>query len=725
MNIISSIHYTPAKIKGGYTDSLLFVDLDSNEISIHELEPDFKEKYIGGRGYALKLIWDHTGRETRFDSRENLLVMAGGPLCNEPRFPGSGKFVVGTISPLTGTFIDSNVGGFFAPILKSCGFDALAVKGVAGERVVLIVDEDKKKIALALAPGFGEEIEKGGVAYGEALLRKFSGGDLHRNFAAVTTGIGAENTRFGIINSHFYDSVRKRIRTKQAGRGGTGTVMRYKNLMAIIVHADNARMKSNNPDNSERVRKAGSALARVIRREDPKQLNLQSWGTPVLVEYMNRYHLLPVNNYQTGRDERAKTVFSEVFLEKYLDRRKNDGCYYGCNLACAKGAKEMILTRGPRAGKAVDIDGPEYETVGAVTCLGIFDPRFIMEYNWYCDEYGLDTISMGVSSAFLFECFQRGYLTVEDTGYELKWGDLEAVDMILHETAAGTGIGRICGEGIQRAKVWVAEVYGRRTGKEADEVLAELGSFAMELKGLEFSMYISRESLAQQGGYGFALKGPQHDEAWLIFLDQVHKEMETFEMKTAALIWFPLIRTWFNAVGLCKLPWIDVRHPDAEKTENPAKNMPTFELYIQYLNSTTGSNKKVEDILHDSERLHLLQKLINLRQGKGTREFDQIPLRAMAPVFPEEYESREEYYDNWILQHSEEGAVLPDTLAERHELLIKMRREAYGMLCDTVYRAKGYNSDSVPLFETVEKFGLLDEKAELLLREYIKEEISA
>jgi aldehyde:ferredoxin oxidoreductase len=723
MNIISSIHYTPAEIKGGCTDRVLLVDLESNDITILELEPDFKDKYIGGRGYALKLIWDYTDKDTRFDSSENLLVMAGGPLCNEPRFPGSGKFVVGTISPLTDTFIDSNVGGFFAPILKSCGFDAIAVKGISAKRVVVIVDEDKEKIAIAHAPDFSSEVENGGVAYGEALMRKFSGGDLHRNFAVVTTGAGAENTRFGIINSHFYDSQRKRIRTKQAGRGGTGTVMRHKNLMGIIVHADNARSKSNNADNYERVKKAGSALARVIKQEDPKQLNLQSWGTPVLVEYMNRYHLLPVNNYQKGQDEKAKTVFSEIFLEKYLDKNKNDGCYYGCNLACAKGAKEVTLTRGPQAGKVVDIDGPEYETVGAITCLGIFDPQFIMEFNWYCDEYGLDTISMGVSSAFLFECFQRGYLTLEDTGYELNWGDIDAADMMLHETASGTGIGKICGEGVKRAKEWVAELYCNRTGRELDDVLDEIGRFAMELKGLEFSMYISRESLAQQGGYGFALKGPQHDEAWLIFLDQVHKEIESYDMKTAALIWFPLIRTWFNAVGLCKLPWIDVRHPEAAKTENPAQNMPTFELYIQYLNSTTGSNKKVEDILYDSERLHLLQKLINLRQGKGTREFDQVPLRAMAPVFIEEYGAREEYYNNWIGEHSEEGKIPAESLEERHELLIKMRQEAYSRLCDTVYRAKGYNSNSVPLPETVEKFGLLDEKAEALLSEYIKEEI--
>jgi aldehyde:ferredoxin oxidoreductase len=239
----------------------------------------------------------------------------------------------------------------------------------------------------------------------------------------------------------------------------------------------------------------------------------------------------------------------------------------------------------------------------------------------------------------------------------------------------------------------------------------------MEVKGLEFSMYITKESLAQQGGYGFALKGPQHDEAWLIFIDQVHKELPTFEMKATALKWFPLIRTWFNAVGLCKLPWIDVRHPKAAETDNPAQNLPTLDYYVQYINATTGSHKTLQDILDDSERLQLLQKLINLRQGKGTRASDQIPLRAMGPVYFNEYEARAEYYDEWLKEQLE-GANVPDRPKERHEKLMALRQEAYQKLCDAVYKEKGYTPDGVPLPQTVEKFELLDETVMDLLREF-------
>ena len=714
MKVIESVTYTPQPINRGYTDQILRVDLTSAAISTSTLSPDFKTKYTGGRGYALKLIWDETSENTHYDSPDNVLVMASGPLGNEPRFPGSGKFIVGTISPLTDTFVDSNVGGHFAPLLKVAGFDALAVSGISREDVVLMVDADQGQIQIVEAPTFGDQIDNGALSYGEALLKHFNNGKLSENVTAVSTGIGASNTRYGILNSLFYDSRRKRVRSKQAGRGGTGTVMRHKGLKAVIVSSGLHKVGGNNPADEIEVKRAGASLKKVIAQVDPKQFRLRSWGTPILIEYMDKYHILPVNNYQYGQHPDAKAIFADVFFDRFLSKKLPDGCYKGCNLACAKGAENITLRYGPRAGTKVGVDGPEYETAGATTCMGIFDPAFIMEYNWYCDEYGLDTISMGVTASFLMECFQRGYLSRDEVGYELSWGDMECASRLIHETAAGEGFGKICSQGVLRAKEWVAECYSKKTGKPYTEIIGELSKFAMEAKGLEFSMYITKESLAQQGGYGFALKGPQHDEAWLIFIDQVHKELPTFKMKAEALKWFPLIRTWFNAVGLCKLPWIDVRHPEAANTDNPAQNLPTLEYYVRYLNATTGSDKKLQDVLDDSERLHLLQKLINLRHGKGTRESDRIPVRAMGPVFFNEYEARTDYYDKWLMDQMGNEKI-PDDPESRHALILKLRQDAYEKLCDAVYEAKGYTENAVPLLETVEAFGLLDQQAQRLL----------
>ena len=717
MDILRQIEYQPARVVGGYTDRILRVDLGALEIVVQELPPDFKDKYIGGRGYALKLIWDHTTRDTRYDTPDNVLVMASGPLGNEPGFPGTGKFIVGTISPLTDTFIDSNVGGHFAPLLKLAGFDALAVSGISRDDVVIIVDGDAGTIGIAAAPTYEREIDEGSLSFGQKLLEDFNGEPYSDSIAAVTAGKGACNARFGIVNSLYFDSKRQRFRSKQAGRGGTGTVMRVKGLRGIVVRSSQSRADGNNAVDRKGVLRAGSQLKKVLQTSDPEQLHLSAWGTTVLSEYMDKFHIFPINNFQYGQSPESSRLFADVFLDRYFTKKTPDGCYYGCNLACAKGAEQVELKMGPKAGFKVCIDGPEYETVGAVCSMGIFDPHFVMEYNWYCDEYGLDSISAGVTIAFFMECFERGFLRVEDIGYELNFGNIEAAGRLLHEIASGEGFGQVAGQGVRRGKQWVAENYASQNGASEPEALAEVSKFGMEVKGLEFSMYISKESLAQQGGYGFALKGPQHDEAWLIFIDQVHKELPTFEDKASALRWFPLIRTWFNATGLCKLPWIDVRHPEAARTAEPAKNLPSLAYYVDYLNATTGSNKTLQDVLDDSERLYILQKLVNLRQGKGTRVSDQIPLRAMGPAYFNEYEFRAEYYDEWLQEKLGDGNI-PETPAQRHQLLVEKRMQAYQQLCDVVYEEKGFTSEGVPKRETVEKFELMDKQAAQLLDEF-------
>jgi aldehyde:ferredoxin oxidoreductase len=231
----------------------------------------------------------------------------------------------------------------------------------------------------------------------------------------------------------------------------------------------------------------------------------------------------------------------------------------------------------------------------------------------------------------------------------------------------------------------------------------------MQCKGLEFSVYVTKESLAQQGGYGFALKGPQHDEAWLIFLDQVNNEMPTFELKAKALRWFPLFRTWFNAMGLCKLPWIDVRHPDAAETDDPAKNLPNADMFARYAGAVRGEPMTVDDLIAESERLYTIQKLFNLRQGYGTREHDRIPMRAMGPVFWNEYEQYAQRYDEEIA--ASDGDAAPDDMTpdERLHRLQELRRERFWKLADAVYQERGWDADGVPTDELLERVGLTDD----------------
>ncbi len=699
--IHTSIDYQKSAVNKGYTDRLLKVDLSSKHISVEPISEEMRSMFVGGRGYCLKLVYDGTTATTTYNSPENVLALAGGPFCGESGFIGTGKFIVGSISPLTKTFCDSNVGGYFFPLVKNSGFDAIAITGKSNNNVLIFIDGDQGKIRIEDAP-----VHNFSFLEADKLIEMWRADGRPSNVAFITTGKGAKNTFFGCVNSVYYDTTRKRCRAKQAGRGGLGTVMLAKGLWGVVVKYDISKGMVNRPIDRERLRNAGKNIRKVVREVDPNAMRLGTQGTTCLIDMMDPHNLLPVNNYQYGTDDRVKYVSGKIFEKQVFEQKKPDGCFAGCNLACTKGCEMYTLKTGPFAGKTVAVDGPEYETAAAITNLGIFDIDSMLEYAWYCDDYGVDTISTGVVMSFLFEAYQRGLLTAQDTdGLELKWGKTEVVFKLLHRMASGdTEFARQAGRGIRHMKTYVAQQVAKRNGHPQNDILRELDLFAMECKGLEFSMYITKESLAQQGGYGFALKGPQHDEAWLIGIDQIHKELPSFEKKAKALRWFPLFRTWFNIVGLCKLPWIDVRHPEAKNTDDPSKNMPTIEYYLEFVNATLGTKKTLDDLLTESERSYLLHKLINLRQGFGTRKHDAIPLRAKAPVFMNEFLSRRKYYEEYLIKE-----IGIDTSGMNTEEMLKKlqdyRNQQYEKLTDAVYNEKGYDPHGIPLDKTLIRLG--------------------
>ena len=421
-----------------------------------------------------------------------------------------------------------------------------------------------------------------------------------------------------------------------------GTVLEDKHLKAIVVRWDTVSMQTNQPADQETLKKVANLHAKEIVALDPKQNEMARIGTTHLVSIMNDFDLLPVNNFKFGQDPRAALIGREIY-EQMFDPGY-DGCWMGCTVACAHGVKNFIPFTGPYKGQKVFVDGPEYETIaGCGSNLGIFDPNTVLEMNFYCDAYGLDTISVGTTIAFVMECYEMGLINATHTGgLPLEFGNRIAALELLHLMARGEGFGRIAGQGIRRMKT----IFAERFSVDA-AIMADIG---MEAKGLEFSEYISKESLAQQGGYGLALKGPQHDEAWLIFLDMVHNFMPSFKEKAEALHWFPMFRTWFALCGLCKLPWNDIVPEDNKATEEPAKVMKHVKWYAEYFSSVTGRAASPEDLIEMSERVYNFQRIFNLRMGFGRRRHDAIPYRSMGPVTVEEYASRQERYDQRLIE---------------------------------------------------------------------------
>ena len=707
LNAVKSLDYTRPVIEHGYANQTLHVNLNDESIAIRPLPENIKTVFVGGKGLDLWLLWQAVAPHTRWADPENAICISSGPLGGTPVYPGSGKSIVTALSPITGAPMDSNVGGYFGPYLKFSGFDALEITGKTARANVLFIDGVSQKVQLFEIPDLPED------AYAlSTLLTAQFGGEKPRSISVVSAGPGARNSLIGCLNFTWYDAKRKRARYKQAGRGGLGTVFADKGLKAIVARWETVTVETNQPADREALSAVAKLHTRAIVELDPKQNEMARIGTTHLVTIMNDHDLLPTNNFRYGQHPEAhnlgQAVYRRIFDPGF------DGCWMGCTVACSHGIKDFVPLTGPYRGQRVFVDGPEYETIaGCGSNLGIFDPHTVTEMNFYCDAYGLDTISLGTAMAFAMECFELGLIDSTHTGgLQLNFGNRFVALELLHQMARGEGFGKIIGQGVRCMKTVFAEDY------DADPAL--LQDIGMEAKGLEFSEYMTKESLAQQGGYGMALKGPQHDEAWLIFMDMVHNQIPTFDAKAEALHWFPMFRTWFSLCGLCKLPWNDIVPEDNKDTAEPAKVMQHVQWYAEYFSSVTGRTVEPDALIAMSEAVYNFQRIFNLRMGFGRRQNDDIPYRAMGPVTEDEYLSRVERYDKQLTE--DHGLDLTGKSTPEKVALLRERREAqYDKLRDAVYRRRGWTSDGIPNLATVTRLKIdLPEVLEVLAANGVK-----
>ncbi len=232
--IAATMDYEPEKLDKGYTRKILRVNIATGKIEIRDVEQEMVDFFVGGRGFDLRLMWDEVTPKTTWSDPENAICVSSGPLGGTTSFSGSGKSIVTTISPTTGAPVDSNVGGYFGPLLKFSGFDALVVVGKASEERILVIDGAGRKITIESAPK--EDTDSHLVA--EQFIEMYATHPDDRiNVSTISSGRGAEHTLIGCLNFSWFDPRRGCARLKQAGRGGTGTVLRDKKIKAIVVHS--------------------------------------------------------------------------------------------------------------------------------------------------------------------------------------------------------------------------------------------------------------------------------------------------------------------------------------------------------------------------------------------------------------------------------------------------------------------------------------------------------
>jgi aldehyde:ferredoxin oxidoreductase len=463
----------------------------------------------------------------------------------------------------------------------------------------------------------------------------------------------------------------------------------------------------------EKAKRAGSRLSKVVREVDPVSLKMYRKGSAGLISFMNKenYRSLPVKNYQYGSDPRAEQISGKFYADNLFDHRGMDGCYPGCSLKCTKGGW-VTLSAGDQKGTKVWVDGPEYETAcGFGSNLGIWNAEAVMEANWHCDNFGIDTITAAVIISFLMECFQRDYLTKDDTGgLELTWGNEKAMLSFLHQISSGeTECARVAGKGMLSLADWVSERYMKRTGLENPE--KELRKFAMQVKGLPFSLYRTHRSLSMQASYAAASDiGAHHAAAWLIKVDLLGA-FPTLQDRARALVTYPRVRLGNDNLGLCKLPWVDVFNPESEKVKDTDKyiNPASQEMYAEFYNGMLGTDLTWEKIYEQTDRDINLQRVMNaIIFGRSTGEKDWVPDRAIGPTDDDLYDAEKDFHDAEISKIL--GKPLEDAekmqAKDKREILMNHRKDQLQKLIHAYYYERGWSAAGIPTVETLKQVGL-------------------
>ncbi len=375
---------------GGYMGQILRVNLSTGKIWEESLDEECLYNFLGGRGYATKILYDELKPKVDPLHEENKIIFMSGPLTGT-EFPGSGRISVSSKSPLTGTIFDSSMGGSFGVYLKKSGFDGIIIEGKSEKPVYLVVNDGKACLEEA------SFIWGKTTSQTEAFLKR-----KHGNFGVVVIGPAGENLVY--LANLMSD-------TRAAGRGGLGAVMGSKKLKAVVVGGQ----KTFNIIDRETYK----ILLRKIRftvENDPitgKDGNFARFGTAGIVHRIRSAGILPKNDFsgEALTFEEADMFSGETIREKFFVGRK--GCYL-CPTACGRKVK---------VGNNI-VKGPEYESIVMLgPNSGFYDyEKEILPLSILCDELGIDTISIGnilgyARSVGYISNFEEAKKLVEEIAY--------------------------------------------------------------------------------------------------------------------------------------------------------------------------------------------------------------------------------------------------------------------------------------------------------------------
>ncbi|MEM2321136.1 MAG: aldehyde ferredoxin oxidoreductase family protein [Candidatus Bathyarchaeia archaeon] len=559
----------------GYMGKILWVDLSEGKFSIREETNDLRKLYLGGVGFAAKILWEETTAKTDAFSPENLLIFMTGPVTGTS-VPCSSRYIVASISPLTNIWGEAHAGGSWGSELKFSGFDGVIIRGVSKRPVYLWIEDGEAELRDA-------KHLWGLDTYSTCeVVRK----ETDPNASVAAIGPAGENlVRFAcIINDGKIG--------RAAARCGLGAVMGYKNLKAIAVKGT----KKPKVYNEDKIRESVKELLPSGGITSDVRKNFVMQMLTHFVEDGN----FPVKNWLKGTFE----GFKEKIIDEWLKAKPSPcrGCPTGC-------LESNLTDNGERhiVWEAVAPMGSQ--------CL-IDDMKALQKAYTLCNMYGLDTISTGGVISFAMECFEKNIITREDTeGLDLSWGNSDALIELIERIARRRSIGKILGEGVKRA----SEFFGGLAYE-----------YALHVKGLEIPAHDPRAIISYAVAYATGSVGATHTEALRVHQLEIgnflYPELgysikpDRFEScgKGILAAKFQNLHNVIDSMVCCEFllgNWALRRGTGVQ---------PSY--LVKWINYVTGWDLSINDMLKIGERIFTLKRMFNIRRGISRKD-DILPPR--------------------------------------------------------------------------------------------------
>ena len=555
----------------GYAGKILHIDLTTGKIEVETPNEEFYRKWLGGNGFVIKYLYDGLKKGTDPLAPEAVSVFASGPLSGTLGH-GAGRIHFGAKSPQTGLLADSSAGGALGAMLKYAGYDAVVIKGKAASPVMVIINNDKVEIREAERLWGLKSIET------QHKLRK----ELTSEYKIACIGPAGE--KLVPMTSIITD-------TRVAGRSGNGAVWGSKNLKAVAVYGDND------------VKVADMGKVKTLYREFAQKakenlVGLSKYGTPALVKSIDAFGGFGTRNMQQETFEKADMISGERLHDEHFIRHRS------CFSCCIHCAKDFKINKWNGVS-----EGPEYETqysFGGMPAIGDLD--YIIQADRLADDYGIDTISSGVTAAMVMELMERGLLTEKDTGGRtFKFGNGEDFLELI----------RIIGE--KRGEF--GELLGKGTRAIAEKLGGDAYKYAFHAKGLEPAGHSPRAQKTMSVGYATSPRGGSHHDARPIEYGLPFEKRNTTEGKA--------LNAFNTQNWTCLGDSLVVCH-----FEEKIYGTSVAQAHSDWINAVTGWNTTLDEVRTMAERIYTTERLFTIRESGKARTGDTIPWRAMNEPIP-------------------------------------------------------------------------------------------